>query len=272
MSGLIQMHETSREIHSTAVIHPGAQLAEAINIGPYAIVEDGVSVGAGCEIGPHAVIRRGSLLEDSVKIDAHAVIGGLPQDFKFDPDIPSFLRVGSGSVLREGVTAHRSTRENGETLIGKGCFLMAYAHVGHDCRIGNRVVVANNVMFAGHVTVEDDVIFGGAVAIHQFARVGEGAMISGVSRVSRDAPRYCIFAERDELHGLNIIGLRRRGHSREAIRELRELYFQVFRAAGGPVRSAGKILQENQPQTLEGRRFLEFMVESKRGLARPPSL
>lgn len=256
-------------IHPTACIAPGCSIPEDVIIGPYAIVEEGVTLANGVVIGPHAVLRKGTILEENVAIDAHAVVGGLPQDFKFNPRTPSFLRIGRGTILREGVTAHRSTKENGETVIGPNCFLMAYAHVGHDCRIANNVVVANNVMFAGHVTVEAHVILGGAVAVHQFARIGEGAMISGVSRISRDAPRFCMFAERDEVHGLNLIGLRRRGHSTDAIRELRELYFKVFHQTKGPAQCAAQLLAESPPQTPEGQRFLEFFTNSRRGCARP---
>jgi len=264
-SGTLNLH------HRTAVVDPRAELAQDVRVEAFAVIEDGVRIGAGCRIGPHAVIRRGVTLEEGTSVDAHAVIGGLPQDYKFDPRTPSMVCVGPETIIREGVTIHRSTRENGVTRIGRACLLMAYAHVGHDCAVGNRVVIANNVMFGGHVVAEDDIVLGGGVAVHQFVRIGEGAIVGGGARAARDVPRYCNVSERDEIHGLNLIGLKRRGVKRESVVELKRLYFQVFKGGeGGPARRATVLLEQTPPETEEGRRFLSFFANSQRGFGRPP--
>lgn len=256
--------------HPTAVIHEATRVAEDVVVGPYAVIEDGVELGSGTVIREHAVIRSGTILGKGCVVDAHAVIGGLPQDLSFDPKTPTGVRVGDHVTFREGVTVNRATVEGSFTEIGDHCFLMAESHVGHDCRVGNHVVLANAVLLAGKVTVGNHTFIGGSAAVHQFCRIGESAMVSGMSRVSQDAPPFCMVAERNELIGLNLVGLQRRGVPRETIRELKKLYQMVFGFAGRPRNLAEGALKDQLAGSAEGQRFLEFLAtESKKGVMRP---
>jgi UDP-N-acetylglucosamine acyltransferase len=256
--------------HPTAVIHKATRLGEGVAAGPYAVIEDGVEIGEGSVIREHAVIRSGTVLGKGCVVDAHAVIGGLPQDLSFNPKTPSGVRVGDHVTFREGVTINRATVEGGFTEIGNHCYLMAESHVGHDCRIGRHVVLANAVLLAGKVSVGDRTFVGGSAAIHQYCRIGESAMVGGLARVSQDMPPYCIMAERNELVGLNLIGLQRSGVARETIRELKKLYQMVFGFEGRPRILAEGALRDGMAQSEEGRRFLEFVaMESKKGVMRP---
>ncbi|MEI6862000.1 MAG: acyl-ACP--UDP-N-acetylglucosamine O-acyltransferase [Verrucomicrobiota bacterium] len=235
-------------------------------IHPTAIVEPGVRLGTDCEIMAYAVITRHCVLGDRVTVWPHAVLGGDPQDLKFDRAITSGVRIGPGTVIRESVTVNRATRPGGETVVGADCFLMAASHVGHDCTVGDHVILANAALLAGHVSLGANSFVGGGAAIHQFVRVGEGVMIGGLTAVSLDLPPYVLAANRNELAGLNLVGLKRRGVAREAIAELKELFRTVCGATGNPrVLAAARLAGARSP---EARRFLEFFAGSKRGFAR----
>jgi len=256
--------------HPTAVIHEATRLDESVTVGPYAVIEDGVEIGPGSIVGEHAIIRTGTVLGPNCRVDAHVVLGGLPQDLSFDPRTPSGVLVGNGVTFREGVTVNRATREGHFTEIGPEAFLMANGHVGHDCRLGAHVILANGVLLAGHVTVGRHTFVGGAAAMHQFIRIGESAMISGMSRVSLDVPPFCLMAERNELIGLNLVGMRRRGMSRESIRDVKHLYHLIYGVGGRPSVLAEGALGDRMPKTDEGRAFLEFIAaESRKGIIRP---
>ena len=256
--------------HPTAVIHEATRLSEDVIVGAYAVIEDGVEIGTGTVIREHAVIRSGTILGKSCVVDAHAVIGGLPQDLSFNPKTPSGVRVGDSVTFREGVTINRATVEGAFTEIGDHCFLMANSHVGHDCQVSGHVILANAVLLAGKVSVGSHTFIGGGAAVHQYCRIGESAMIGGLARVSQDMPPFCIMAERNELVGLNLIGLQRRGIPRETIRELKKLYQMVFAFEGRPRVLAEAAGKDNLAQSDEGRRFLEFIAtESKKGVMRP---
>ena len=245
-------------------------MAEDVVLGAYAVIEDGVEIGEGTVIREHAVIRSGTILGKGCVVDAHAVIGGLPQDLGFNPKTPSGVRVGDHVTFREGVTVNRATYEGTFTEIGDHCYLMAESHVGHDCRLGAQVVLANAVLLAGKVTVGDHTFIGGSAAVHQYCRIGESAMIGGIARVSQDMPPFCIMAERNELVGLNLVGLQRRGVPRDTIRELKKLYQLVYGFEGRPRILAAGALNDGTAQSGEGRRFLEFIAtESKKGVMRP---
>lgn len=253
-------------IHPTALLDSAVRLGEGVRVGPYAVIEGGVEVGDGSKIAAHAVIRSGVIIGRETVVDSHAVVGGLPQDPRFDPMTPSGVRIGDGVVLREGVTVHRSTAEGGFTSIGDGAYIMAYAHVAHDCRIGERAILANNVMLAGHIDIGAHAFLGGGAAFHQFVRVGESSMISGMSRVSRDAPPFSMVAERDELIGLNLVGLRRRSFDREVIVALKEAFRELFDGKVGATARARELLETPVAEVAEVRRLLEFLCKSKRGL------
>jgi UDP-N-acetylglucosamine acyltransferase len=237
-------------------------------IHPTAIIEEGAVLGAGCTVHAHAIITRHATLGDGVEVHPFAVVGGDPQDLKFDPAIPSRVRVGARTVIRESATLNRSTKPASETVVGAGCFLMACSHVAHDCVVGDEVVLANGVLLAGHVSVGNHTFIGGGAALHQFCRVGESAMISGLSRMSMDVPPFTMAVERDEIVGLNLTGLKRRNFSREVIAELKECFREIYFSSGNIRLLAQMLLQEGGARSPEARRFLEFFGGGKRGIAR----
>lgn len=238
-----------------------------MNIHPTAIIEEGVQLGANCVIQAGAVIRKHTILAEGVVVHPFAVVGGDPQYLKFDPATVSHVRIGAGSVIREHVTINRSIHPGQSTIIGARCFLMANAHVGHDCVVEDDVVLANNVMLAGHVSVGSFTFVGGGAGIHQFCRLGEGAMVGGLARITKDVAPFLMVAERDEVPGFNLVGLKRRGFSRDAIKEIKACYTQVF--AGGDPREPAAAMLKSGVVSAEARRFLEFFTGGKRGFARP---
>lgn len=255
-------------IHPTAIVSSETRLGADVSVGPYAIVEDGVELGDGCVVHAHASVRRGSVLGARVQVHPGAVVGGPPQMLKWDEATPSGVLIGAGTVIREGVTINRSTKAGASTMVGADCFLMAMCHVAHDCVVEDRVVLANNVMLAGHVTVGTGSFLGGGAGVHQFVRIGETVMVSGLSRISKDLPHFTMVGERDEVSGLNQIGLRRRGFPREVVAELKELFRRVYAARNLRAEAVG-ILASGVVAGAEARRFLEFFAGGKRSIARP---
>ena len=237
-------------------------------IHPTAMVEPGAQLGADCEIMAGAIITKHCVLGDRVVVWPYAVIGGDPQFLKFDRTSVTGVRLGAGTIIREHVTINRSIHAGGFTTVGAGCFLMAASHVGHDCAVGDQVVMANGVLLAGHVSVGDHVFFGGAAAVHQFCRIGEGVMVAGHAAITRDVPHFTMVAERDDVIGFNVVGLRRRGFSRTAIAELKQAYHDVYFTAGNIRTVAAAALAGGKFATPEARRFLQFFAEGKRSFAR----
>jgi UDP-N-acetylglucosamine acyltransferase len=238
-----------------------------MSIHPTAIIEEGAQLGTSCVIHPHAIIKRGSVLGDGVAVHPFAVVGGDPNFLKFDPATVSGVRIGAGTVIREHVTINRSIYAGKDTVVGARCYLMANAHVGHDCTVGDDVVLATNIMLGGHVDVGSFTFFGGGAGAHQFCRVGEGVMIAGLARITQDLAPFLLVAERNEVSGLNLVGLKRRGVSRDAIGELKDVYRVVF--AGGDPRKLAAMRLAGGVSSAETRRFLEFFAGGKRGFARP---
>lgn len=237
-------------------------------IHPTAIIEPGAQLGVDCEVMAGAVVTRHAVLGDRVVVYPGAVIGGDPQFLKFDRRTPSWVRVGEGTVIREHVTLNRSIYEDKATVVGARCFLMATSHAGHDCEIADDVVLANQALLAGHVSVGAFSFVGGGTGVHQFVRIGEGVMVGGLSRITRDLAPFTIVAERDEVSGLNLIGLKRRGFPRETIRELKEVFRAVYLKNGDIRALAAAALASGLHASGEARRFLEFFAEGKRGFAR----
>jgi len=250
----------------------GAGTARVANfflmIHPTAIIEPGAQLGIECEVMAHAIITRHAVLGDRVVVHPGAVVGGDPQYLKFDRRTPTFVQVGEGSVIRENVTLNRSIYEGKATVLGARCFCMANSHAGHDCTVADDVVLANNVMLAGHVEVGAFTFIGGGAGVHQFVRIGESVMVSGLARISRDLAPFTIVAERDEVSGLNLVGLKRRGFSREAIRELKEAFRGVYFESGNIRELAARAAGSGQFKAEEALRFLAFFGDGKRGFAR----
>jgi UDP-N-acetylglucosamine acyltransferase len=237
-------------------------------IHPTAIIEPGAQLGADCEIHAGAIIKRHAILGDRVTVHPYAVIGGDPQAYVFDSAVESFVRIGAGTRIREQVTVNRSLHAGASTVIGENCFLMAASHVAHDAVLGHNVVLANNVLLAGHVEVGDNAFLGGSAGVHQFTRIGEGVMLSGNASITRDLAPYTMVAERDEVIGLNVVGLKRREHSREAIRELKAAFHAVYSTPGNIRGIAADALASGQYKTDEAHRFLKFFAGGKRSFAR----
>ncbi len=238
------------------------------SIHPTAIVEEGARLGAGCQIHAYAIVRRWATLGDEVVVHPFAVLGGDPQDLKFDGVSPSYVRVGARTRIRENVTINRGTHRGSVTAVGEDCLLMAGSHVAHDCTVGNGVVIANDVLLAGHVTVGDHAVLGGGAGFHQFIRVGERTIVSGGSRMSMDIPPFTMAAERSEMIGLNLVGLKRSGFSRDAIREIKKAYRAVYGRLANRREAAAAALSSGGFETAAARRFLEFFSSGTRGFVR----
>jgi UDP-N-acetylglucosamine acyltransferase len=201
-------------------------------------------------------------------VHPHAVVGGNPQDLRFDTSLATGVRIGARTVIREHVTIHRATRPGGFTEVGADCFLMIGCHIAHDCRLADRVIVANNVLFAGHIQVGEGAFIGGGAVMHQFSRIGEGAMVGGASRVSQDVPPFSMVTERDEIIGLNVVGLRRRGLPRTTIEELKRAFREINVPVGNMREIAAAALASGAYKSDEARRYLEFFGAGKRSIAR----
>ena len=176
-------------IHATAVIDPRAQLAEGVEVGPYAVIGPDVEIGAGCRIGPHVVLDGRVRMGSGNRIFPGACIGLEPQDLKYTGD-PTEVVLGDDNTIRECVTINRATTGHQQTRLGSGNLLMAYSHLGHNCELGDRIVIANGVAVAGHVVIGDRAVIGGVLGIHQFVHIGTLAMVGGMSRIERDVPPF----------------------------------------------------------------------------------
>lgn len=242
-----------------------------MSIHPTAIVEDGAVLGADCVIHAHALVTRHCVLGDGVVVHPFAVIGGDPQDLSFDVTLATGVRVGARTVLREHVTINRATKAGTATEVGADCFLMAASHLGHDCRVGERVILANAVLLAGHVHVGERAFIGGGAAVHQFVRIGESVMLGGLARITRDIPPFTMATERDELVGLNVVGLRRRGIKGPVAAELKDAFRDVCRPIGNPRELAAAAIAAGRYRSAEAQRFLEFFGGGKRGFLRARS-
>ncbi|NIC05839.1 acyl-ACP--UDP-N-acetylglucosamine O-acyltransferase [Billgrantia bachuensis] len=217
-------------IHTTAIVDPGARLAEDVEVGPFSVIGPDVEIGPGSRIGPHVVIKGPTVLGARTRIFQFASVGEDCQDKKYAGE-PTRLVMGDDNVIRECVTLHRGTaQDRGETTIGSRNLFMAYVHVGHDCVIGDDCVLANQATLAGHVTLGNFAILGGLSAIHQFCHFGDHAMAGGGSIITKDTPAFVMInGNPAKVHGLNQVGLKRRGFSAEAIKALNESYRLIYR-------------------------------------------
>ncbi len=259
-------------IHPTAIIDPEARLGEGVAVGPYAVIGPQVTIGDGCAIGSHAVIESHVRMGKDNRVSAFASIGAPPQDLKYRGE-ETWVDVGEGNTIREYVTVNRgSIGGGGVTRLGNGILLMAYCHVAHDCRIGDKVIMANAATLGGHVEVRDHAFIGGLGAVHQFCRVGEYAMIGGLSAATQDIPPYVTAVSgrgKDErgLHGLNLIGLKRNLFPEATIAALKDAYRILFRSGAPMLDAIAKVEAEVAPLP-EVLNLLDFIRSSKRGVLR----
>lgn len=256
------------KIHPTAIVSDAVSIGSGTIIGPYAVVEEGVIVGEHCVVAEHAILRSGTVLGNEVTVDAFTVIGGNPQSLSFNKSVQSGVRIGDGTVIREGCTISRASSEGGNTVISGECFLMAQSHIAHDCELGNGVVLANNVMLAGHVSVGAKTFIGGGAGIHQFCRIGAFVMVAGNASITADVPPYIMVSDRNDAHGLNLVGLRRGGFERAEIADLKQCYRAVYFGDRNVRKKAAEVLSEGKcGTTVIGKDFLRFFEKGNRGFA-----
>ncbi len=220
-------------IHGTTIVEDGAQIGEGVSIGPYCSVGPEVEIGDGAVLEAHVVVSGRTKLGPNTHVYPFASVGHRPQDLKYAGE-PSELIIGEGTVIREHATLNPGTAAGEmETRVGANCMIMVGSHVAHDCQIGDHVILVNNATLGGHVVIDDHVIVGGMSAIHQFVRIGAHAMVGGMTGVENDVIPYgSVMGNRAYLSGLNIIGLRRRGFSRDEIHQLRNAYRLLFAVEG----------------------------------------
>ena len=254
-------------IDPRAVVSPKAQLGNDVTIGPFTVVEEDVVIGDDSKIASSAYIANGARIGKNCRIHHGAVVSNAPQDLKYANE-PTLFEVGDNAVIREFCTLHRGTVETGKTVLGSDCLLMTYVHVAHDCRVGNKCIFANNVTLAGHVEVGDWVTIGGLTPIHQFVHVGSHCMIGGGFRAVQDVPPY-VLAGREPLRyeGINLIGLRRRGFTREQIENIQNVY-RIIYSSGLMFSEAIKKIDAEFPKTAEVNLILDFLRKSSRGIIR----
>ncbi len=257
-----------KTIHPTAIVHPKAELAEDVIIGPYCLIGEHVKIGRGVKLISHVAIEGWTEIGEDCQFFPFSSIGTIPQDLKFQGEM-SRLIIGKKNVFREFVTLNRGTTEGGGiTKIGDYNFFMAYVHVAHDCQIGDHVVMANAATLAGHITIQDYAIVGGLVGVHQHVRIGCHSMVGGCSAVGMDVPPFTTAAGyRAKLYGLNLVGLRRHGFSHDRIAKLKKAY-QILFQEKLPLKEAIKRAREEIKESEDVNQLLEFIESSERGVYR----
>ncbi len=261
------------EIHPTSVIEPGAEIAQSVRIGPFCHVGSKVVLGEEVEILSHVVLAGRTSIGAGTRIFPFASIGHRPQDLKYAGE-DSALIIGKRNLIREHVTMNPGTAGGGMvTRVGDGCLFMASAHVAHDCLVGDNVIMANNATLAGHVVVGDYAFFGGLSAAHQFTRIGAHAMIGGLTGVERDVIPYgSVMGDRARLVGLNIIGLQRRGFSREDIQALRSAYQMLFEDGNGTLAARADAVAARYGHVRPVSDIVDFVrADNARGFVLPKS-
>lgn len=255
-------------IHPSAQVDSDAEIGESTTIGPFAVIEGGARIGSNCNIGPMVHITGRAEIGDNCKIFTGAAIGNPPQDLKYKGEI-SFVKVGKNNTIREFVTINTATGENQSTLIGNDNLLMAYVHIAHNCIIGNNCIIANAATIAGHVIIDDFAIIGGLVGIHQFSRIGKHSITGGCSKITKDiVPFIMADGHPARPHGINVIGLKRRGFAKDVIIALEEAYRIIFRKNLTLHQAITDLKMSKLSEILEVDELIKFLEESERGIAR----
>lgn len=242
-------------VHSTAIVSAEAEIDPSAEVGAYAIIEGPVKIGAGCKVAAHAHVLGDTVLGEGTTIGRGAVIGDAPQDLSFVPGTPSGVRIGRDNIIREHVTIHRGSKEGSYTIVGEKNFLMAGAHLGHDVHLGNHNVLANAALLGGHVQMGDRNFVGGGSVFHQFVRVGDLCVFQGVSGFSKDVPPFCGGHLINHIFGLNVIGMRRQGLTKEERASVKTFFNLLYRSG------------KNLSQALAAARELPWLEPAARMLA-----
>ena len=252
-------------IHPTAIVDKSADIDPAAEIGAYAIVEGDVRIGAHTRLYPHAYVSAGTRIGERCQIHPFAVVGHPPQDTKWKGQ-PSYTEIGDETVIREGAQVHRGTMPGSTTIVGKRVYMMATSHVGHNCVVGDDVVLVNCVLLAGHVQIGARAFISGYTGVHQFCRIGELVMVGGTRHVASDIPPFMLYSPRG-VAGTNVVGLRRAGYSAEQRDELRAAYKLLFRRGGSFSENIERLAETAQSGPVL--RLVEFLrAPSKRGCCR----
>jgi UDP-N-acetylglucosamine acyltransferase len=255
-------------IDSRADIHSSARIAEGVAIGPWSVIGADVEIGAGTIIGSHVVLKGSTRIGKNNMIHQFSSIGEDPQDKKYRQGDKTLLEIGDNNVIREFCTLNRGTLQGGGvTRIGNGNLLMAYAHIAHDCLVGNHTIFANNATLSGHVRVDDFAILGGLSAIHQFCVIGAHSFIAGTARIVKDVLPFVLVTDKGEPCGLNVEGLKRREFSAETILNLRRAYKIIYRKG----LTVARVLEELRQMVIvcpEIQLMIDLLARSERGISR----
>lgn len=256
-------------IHPLATVHPGAKLADSVEVGPYAFIDDNVELGEGCKIYPHATIFSYVKMGRDCSVFPGAVVGAVPQDLKFDGEV-SWVEIGDRVTIRECATVNRGTRASGKcvTRIGSDTLVMSYVHVAHDCNVGNHCILVSYVGLAGESDIDDWAILGGGVKVHQFSKIGKHAMVGAGCVVLKDVPPFSLCGRQPICFaGVNLVGLRRRGFDSDSIRTIKDIY-DVLYYQGYNFSDAIARIEQGFPPSAERDAIISFVSGSKRGIAR----
>jgi UDP-N-acetylglucosamine acyltransferase len=253
------------QVDPKALVNPKAHIGEGTVVGPYATIDEHVTIGPNCRIDSFAQVLGHTRIGEGTRIFSYAVIGNIPQDLKYKGDI-TYLEVGKNNKIREFVTINPGTEGGSKTVVGDSNLLMAYAHVAHDCLVGNNNILANNATLAGYVVVGNNVVIGGLAAIHQFCRMGDYAIIGGCSKAVQDIPPYSMSDGHPALIcGINIVGMRRAGFSRETIQSIRKASKILFHDKHS-LDKAVELVKKSLPASAEIQYLLDFVSSTKRGI------
>jgi UDP-N-acetylglucosamine acyltransferase len=256
--------DASAQVAPTARVHPGAVIGAGAVIGEFAVIEQDVSIGAGCRLEPHVYVKRWTTLGERNEISAGTVLGTDPLDKNFTGE-RSYLKIGDGNKIREHYTISRGTAPESETVIGDENYIMTSGHIAHNCRIGNRTVIASCALIAGFAEVEDQAFISGGVVIHQFSKIGRLAMIGGNTRVNSDVPPYFLYSDFNvAAKGLNLVGLRRAGFKSAEVAALKTAYKLLYRS-GLKLEDALKRIETEVPNEHTSH-LVAFIRSSKRGI------
>ena len=255
----------SARIHPTALVDPSAEVEDDVEIGPWVLVGPRVTIGTGCRLAPRVTLERNVRLAEGVRVGSGTIIGGDPQDVKYRGE-ETWTEIGPRTVIREYCTINRGTGATGKTTVGADCFIMAYVHLAHDCRVGNGVVIANTTQLAGHVTIHDRAVLSALNGIHQFVKIGTLAFVGGASRVNQDIPPYVkAVGNPCELYGLNTVGLQRAGFLPDTITALKRAYRLFFNSELNLSQAVDRA-RSDLPESPEVLQLIEFVESSARGV------
>jgi UDP-N-acetylglucosamine acyltransferase len=252
---------THATIHPTAIVDPAARMGTDVEIGPFSVIGSQATIGEKTIVQSHVVIEGEVVIGNGNFIGHGAIIGAPPQDLSFSPERKTRVEIGNDNIIREYCTIHRGSPEGSATKIGDKNFLMAGAHIGHNCAIGNNVIIANNCLLAGHVRVDDGAFLGGGSTFHQFMHIGRLVMVQGSSAFGKDLPPFVIAAERNSVFGVNVVGLRRAGFSAKDRDDIKTAFKLVYLSG----LNISQALRKAAPLNLgaPAREFLDFVANAK---------